>query len=194
MTRVLLDLTTAFVWRGRKAVGIVRTERELGIRLLDDESLCLLPFIFQAGKMRAVDRGFARLLLTEDEDEGAWTTAEAAVPPPQAERSSLAALIRPAGATARFVARNVLRAVPDHVRPDAKLSLLHMREAARRLVYGLPPAPPPPPPPPRARPEPDLSLVVNPRRDDTIWTCGLGWEHFDWSPIAAVKARVGFRI
>ncbi len=184
-TRVLLDLTTAYVWRGQKAVGIVRTEREIGLRLLDDRSLSILPFIFHGGSMRAVDLAFARLLLTEGD------APSEVVPPPAAGRSMLARFIRPAAMTARFLTRTGLRAVPDRARPEAKLSLLHLREAARRLVYGVPPATVPPAP---ARVLPDLSLGVHPRPSDVIWTCGLGWEHFDWSPIAAAKARSGFRI
>ena len=192
--RILLDLTTAYVWRGRRAVGIVRTEREIGLRLLDDASLCILPFLFQGGTMRAMEVDFARLLLTEGEVPA---DVEETTPPstPPADRSNLARLIRPAATTARFLARTALRAVPDRARPEATLSLLHLREAARRLLYGAPPSPPAPPPAPAA-PEvtPDLSLKIHPRSNDVVWTCGLGWEHFDWSPMAALKARVGFRI
>ncbi len=184
-TRVLLDLTTAYAWRGRKAVGIVRTEREISLRLLDDPTLSLLPFIFHGGSMRAVDPGFARLLLTEGESPSDGDLPAAASP------STLARIIRPAAMTARLLARTTLRALPDRVRPDAKMSLLHLREAGRRLVYG---APPPPAPPASGPVAPDFSLAVHPRPNDVIWTCGLGWEHFDWSPIAAAKARVGFRI
>src|SRR5439155_8055187 len=87
--RILLDLTTAYVWRGRRAVGIVRTEREIGLRLLDDPSLCVLPFIFHGGTMRAIEVDFARFLLTESERPGG---VDEATPPPAA-RSALARLI-----------------------------------------------------------------------------------------------------
>src|SRR5205807_1619513 len=97
-----------------------------GLRLLNDRSLCILPFIFDGGRMRAVDLAFARLLLTEGD-----ASSEVA-PPPAADRSILARLIRPAVMTARFLARAGLRAVPDRTRPEAQLSLLHLREAARR--------------------------------------------------------------
>ena len=115
-TRVLLDLTTAYVWRGQKAVGIVRTEREIGLRLLDDRSLSILPFIFHGGSMRAVDLAFARLLLTEGD------APSEVVPPPAAGRSMLARLIRPAAMTARFLTRTGLRAVPDRALTTATLA------------------------------------------------------------------------
>src|SRR5437870_697224 len=96
-TRILLDLTTAYAWRGEKAVGIVRTEREVCLRLLEDRSLCILPFIFHGGSMRAVDVEFAHRLLTENE---ASPGAVQVGPPPASSPSTVARLIRPVGATA----------------------------------------------------------------------------------------------
>jgi FkbM family methyltransferase len=63
--RVLLDLSTSLAWRGVHAVGIVRTERELGIRLLGDPELAVLPVVFHGSALRLLDRDFARGILTE---------------------------------------------------------------------------------------------------------------------------------
>jgi glycosyltransferase involved in cell wall biosynthesis len=40
----------------------------------------------------------------------------------------------------------------------------------------------------------DLSLVVHPQAGDVLFSCGLGWSDFDWSPIVHLKARGQLRV
>ena len=100
--RVLLDLTTAWNWRGRRAVGIIRAEREIALRLLHDASLKVLPFVFHSGRMRAVDQVFAESILTENVP----STAVSSFSEPRNERTpgsrdaARAALVAPFGSAA----------------------------------------------------------------------------------------------
>ncbi len=50
--RILFDISTSLAWRGAHAVGIVRTERELAARLLDDPDLAVLPVVFHDYALR----------------------------------------------------------------------------------------------------------------------------------------------
>ncbi len=190
--RILLDLTTAYSWRGRKAVGIIRTEREIARRLLADDTLEVLPFLFHGGQLRALDLSFACAMLAEPDA----SSIEPALPPVAPAPSTKARLIHPLAVALRWATRNALRAVPRVARPEAALSLVHAREAIRRLLYPAPPAPAPPAPAPPALAleQPDLSLLLHPRRTDVIWTCGLAWDDLDWAPIALLKAQHGFRV
>jgi glycosyltransferase involved in cell wall biosynthesis len=189
--RILLDLTTAYSWRGRKAVGIIRTEREIARRLLGDATLEVLPFLFHGGQLRALELSFARAMLAEPDAPVLEPVAPPAVEPPPSRR---ARLIRPFAVAAKWATRHALQAVPSAARPEVALSLIHAREAVRRLIY--PPVPPPAAPAPLvvALALPDLSLVLHPRRTDVIWTCGLAWDDLDWAPIALLKAQHGFRV
>ena len=51
----LFDVSTSLAWRGAHAVGIVRTERELVARLLDDPDLAVLPVVFHGGTLRVLE-------------------------------------------------------------------------------------------------------------------------------------------
>lgn len=52
--RILFDLSTSFQWRGRPAVGVIRTERELARRLLCNPDIECLPVILVDGVFRAL--------------------------------------------------------------------------------------------------------------------------------------------
>jgi glycosyltransferase involved in cell wall biosynthesis len=170
-------LTTSTAWRGR-AVGIIRAEREIALRLLRDTSLAVLPIIFHNGRLRAVDPTFAQKMILEDTARS--PDAEKAAL--EVSRPNLRRVIRPFVAFARRGVRIGLRGVPVRARSEVTLSLKHMREALRRLIY---------PPPPS---QPDVSLVVHPREGDVLFTCGVGWDRLDWSAIAALRERYHFRV
>lgn len=217
--RLLLDLTTAYIWRGRRAVGIIRTEREIAIRLLRDPSLTVLPFIFHGGKLRALDPGFALSMLTESPPltssfpEGVSPVASTidvnrgrhgiAVPPVRVR------FRRSVTSAARACARAILRRLPERARDDVALSMVHFRSAVRQMVYsraGGAAGPPPPSDavmryspstlglPPAGPVQPDLSLVVHPRSGDILFTCGLGWSDFDWELIANLRESQQIRV
>jgi glycosyltransferase involved in cell wall biosynthesis len=199
--RVLLDLTTARNWRGRKAVGIIRTEREIALRLLRDPSLTVLPFVFHDGRMHAVDPAFAQSMLTDCATPVATEDQAGTDARPQPPGSGLASLIRPFAAQARLCVRAALRSMPERAREDVALALIHLRAAVRHLIYQPRSAAPQPSMPAAVtsgrsdRPlHPDLSLVIHPRPGDVLFTCGLGWNDFDWSLIATLKARRRLRV
>lgn len=199
--RVLLDLTTARNWRGRKAVGIIRTEREIALRLLRDPSLTVLPFVFHDGRMHAVDPAFAQSMLTDCATPVATEDQAGTDARPQPPGSGLASIIRPFAAQARLCVRAALRSMPERAREDVALALIHLRAAVRHLIYQPRSAAPQPSMPAAVtsgrsdRPlHPDLSLVIHPRPGDVLFTCGLGWNDFDWSLIATLKARRRLRV
>ncbi len=120
-------------------------------------------------------------------------------------RPILARILRPFTALARLCVRVALRGVPARAREDVALSLIHLRAAVRHLIDPAPgqaPRPPAPAPTPAAPASvrsvspvhPDLSLIIHPSPGDVLFTCGLGWSDFDWSPIAVLKARGQLRI
>jgi len=197
--RVLLDLTTAWIWRGKEAVGIIRTEREIALHLLRDPLLTVLPFVFRDGRLRAVDPAFAQSMLTE-RTPAAPTAAPATSTPRAPPRSTFARIVAPFAGLARLCVRVALRGVPEGAREDVSLSLIHLRAAVRRLIYPVRAAPPKPPASTVASASlgvavnPDLSLIVHPRLGDVLFTCGLGWSDFEWSPISSLKARRQLRV
>lgn len=199
--RVLLDLTTAWNWRGRKPVGIIRTERELALRLMRDPSLTVLPFLFHGGRLHVVDPAFAQNMLIERSPPVEAQAQAASTAPLPAPRSTLARIVGPFAALARLCARVALRAVPERARQDVSLSLIYSRAAVRCLIYPTPAAAPPPSAPAAVSrvgsegpPQPDLSLVIHPRPGDVLFTCGLGWEDFECSPVAVLKALRQLRV
>ena len=122
--RVLLDLTTAWNWRGRKPVGIIRTERELALRLMRDPSLTVLPFLFHGGRLHVVDPAFAQNMLIERSppvEAQAQAASTAPLPAPRSNSRAYRWAFRCAGtslrtrrAARRARARQARRlAVPD---------------------------------------------------------------------------------
>ena len=185
--RILIDLTTSLALRGQKPVGIVRTEREIAIRLLSDRSLCTLPFVFRDGEFRALDPAFARRMLRE---------APSAVPtsPQSARGTGRGNTLRKMTSGVRAVARVGLRAVPGRGREELRLSLIHMRQAIRNLVYGAPHALPFSARGHALQEAPDLSVVIHPGSADVMFTCGLGWDHCPWAEVARLKRETGMRV
>ena len=60
--RIFIDVGTSLAWRDRPAVGIVRAEREILARLLDDPNLAVIPVVIHDGTFRAIDPQLARSL------------------------------------------------------------------------------------------------------------------------------------
>ncbi len=206
--RIFVDVSTSLAWRGRHAVGIVRVEREITLRLLDAPDLAVVPVVFHHGSFRAIDPDAARLLALPaepgvaaplDVPDGGIGPAPAAVP-----RTGLRRLLRPIGSLARATARALLRCAPPSVREDWRQALLRGRQAVRNLVYGrgadasLPIGPPPLDglaAGAAASEQPvDFSLVVHPGPDDLLFLCGLAWDVIDWQVVEALRAECGLRV
>ena len=200
--RLLMDLSTSLAWRGQHAVGIVRTEREIAVRLLDSHDLCVVPVVYHDGHFRAIDPDFARDLISAV--VGGDTKPAGAISPTDAEmhRPWLAWAVGPAAAFARLAARSILAAVPRASREEVRLSLIYARQAVRHLMYrrgetaagadatehavtGAPLA---------DGAEPDLSLIVHPEPTDVLFLGGLGWDVTDWRRLSSLRAATGVRV
>lgn len=183
--RLFFDLSTSVSWRGRPAVGIVRTERELFRNLIDRPDLCVLPVLYHDGEFRALDPDVARALVdpgptSRDAPAPASAGIGRALPARLAMR--LAMRLAP---VARAAARRLLDRLPPSARRDARLALLHARRAIRALAHGQ--AGPP-------VSDIDVSLVVHPTAADTLFLGGLNWDVVNWSRIAALRASTGLRV
>lgn len=209
--RLLLDLSTSLAWQGKLAVGIVRTEREIAIRLLDSPTLCVIPVVYRDHSLRALEPDFARSLVApvaaganvsvSQHDTASGESAPGTgrnTADPGRNRTRLARVIRPVAALGRLAARRLVGVVPERSREEFRLSLIYARQALRQLVY--PPVDLPVPQPAAAnarsaqRCDPDLSLVVHPQPTDILFLCGLGWDVIDWRRLSALRAASGMRI
>lgn len=203
-TRILLDLSTSLQWRGKHAVGIVRTEREIAIRLLNDPTIDVVPVVFHHSSLRALDPQFACELVSPTLATVQPSSVISAVEPPsnspllQSMRQKLLrATIRALARGARALAKRVVRLAPSAAGGELEQSLIHGRQALRNLFY---------------RPSPgsivpandaelaaaqapiDLSLIVHPCKDDVLFIGGLGWDVVDCAALALIKARTEFKI
>ena len=195
-------------------MGIVRTERELAARLLDDPEVTVLPVVFRGGTLRVLDPDFARRIVTagtaepqrrRTEAELPSVAAAAATTPPDVKpfrARMIAGMARPLRACVRVG----LRAVPESSRDEARLMLIDARQAIRNRIYPSQPlvapqnpvveAKPEPHPVVEAKPEPppDLSLVVYPNENDVLFCAGLGWDVIDWGLIETLRQACNLRI
>jgi FkbM family methyltransferase len=208
--RVLLDLSTSLAWRGRHAVGIVRTEREVAVRLLDRSAMSILPVIFRDGALRALEPDIARAIVAPISATLAKPASEERAPPPHsiqppaAKKSLLTRVIAPIAYVLRVVVRLTLNAVPVASREEVRLALIHARQAVRNLIYkqhlivaANPEAPETPLDPNLIGPTElplDLSLIVHPKNNDVLLCCGLGWDVMDWGLIEALRGQWGLRL
>ncbi len=189
--RIFFDLSTSFSWRGRPAVGIVRTERELFRHLIDRADLCVLPVLYHDGEFRALDPELARSLVDPGPHRHLAARHEAPAAASGGGRALAARLLRrlatQLGPFARGAARRLLERLPPPARGDARLALLHARRALQALAYGRAGAGP-------SVSDVDVSLVVHPTAADILFLGGLNWDMVDWSRIAVLRARTGLRV
>ncbi|WP_156936655.1 glycosyltransferase family 1 protein [Chelativorans sp. J32] len=189
--RILLDLSTSLQWRGKHAVGIVRTEREIAKRLLVDPDLDVLPVIFNAGRFLALDPVLAEELITVDDRTEPQAIPEVVPKPLQKNRT--VSPLRLLGAAARFIARTLVELVPAGGREDFRLALVHLREVVRKILYGSPKSDDPQAAPVAERPI-DLRFVVDPSDNDVLFLGGLGWDVIDCRSVAAIKRQSGMKV
>ena len=207
--RVLLDVSTSLAWRGAHAVGIVRTERELAARLLDDPEFKVLPVVFHNGTLRMLEPDLARSIVTEGTTDLRNRRREAELPPaafaapqPDARPPLRTRMIGRVARPLRASVRVGLRAVPLSSRDEVRLKLIHARQAIRNRIYA-----------PQAfvapqtsvvpqnfvvaaepKPLPDLSLVVYPDETDVLFCAGLGWDVIDWDLIGTLRQACNLRM
>lgn len=202
--RVLIDLTTSWHWKGKHAVGILRTEREIARRLMDNAAIHTLPVVFHDNAFRALSEGYARsLLATPDESKPAQASARQGADAASRETAPpthlLGRLMRPFARAARKTVRWGIKRLPAAVAEELRPALIHARQAFRYLVY-----PPLPVTTPRlgsghkaerkTEEVLDLSLVVHPNASDVLFICGLSWDVLNWPIIAEMRQDTGLRI
>ena len=196
--RLLLDLSTSLAWQGRHAVGIVRAEREIAVRLLDCPELAVVPVVYHEGQLRALEPAFALGLVTNGpQAEQARNALPASASAPAASRSGLARILAPVAVAARWTARALVNLIPQRAREEFRLSLIHARQTVRLLLYGRGRPAEAPSPAVAAAVEaagPDLRLVVHPRGTDILFLGGLGWDVIDWRRLSSLRAETGMAI
>jgi glycosyltransferase involved in cell wall biosynthesis len=208
--RLLLDLSTSLAWSGRHAVGIVRTERELAVRLLDDPDLCVIPVVYHNNALRALEPEFARGLVSPEPALPVVPASNGIKPKPRFNiaaskvgRLRLPSVIRPMARLARMAARGFIGFVPRRSREEARLSLIHARQAFRQLAYGhdsFRPSLTPAASEEQNRriaidqEEPNLHIVVYPQSTDILFLCGLGWDVIDWRRLSSLRQESGLRV
>ncbi|NTF54430.1 glycosyltransferase family 4 protein [Agrobacterium rhizogenes] len=199
--RILMDLSTSLQWRGKHAVGIVRTEREIARRLLLDDDVDVVPVAFHAGRFFAIDPEQAMRLVSPSSSTAAIQSAPPVVgglkaPVPFRLR---ARVLRPAGAFARFCARGIIGAMPTSVADEVRLAMIHGRQAARNFLYPEPKAAEVDRTVARKIDMPsdapiDLRFVVHPTDRDVLFLGGLGWDVIDCRNVAAIKRQTGMKV
>ena len=204
--RILLDLSTSLQWRGKHAVGILRTEREIAIRLLDNPAIDVVPVVFHDSSLRALDPEFARELVSPvlAAVQPARIAAAAGVEPPSSppllrsmRQKLMIAATRAIVRGARALAKRVVRLVPRAAGVELEQSLIHGRQALRNIFYRPASADMVPPNNTASggKHAPiDLSLIVHPGKDDVLFIGGLGWDVVNCAALALIKARTGFKI
>lgn len=198
--RILLDLSTSFQWRGQHAVGIVRTEREIARRLLNDETLDVLAVVMHDGVFYAIDPSQALSLIdVVPTKSGAMPEGTGSAPgegrPPK--RSISKRVLLSFGAVARAFGRFAIRCTPEIAREPMRQILLNVRELLRALAYGGR-ALAAPSIPGASKPEDpyriDLNFVVHPRPSDFLLIGGLGWDVINCQRLALIKKKSGMRV
>src|SRR5260221_579956 len=213
-TRILVDVSGHFSPTGPPRNAIMRIERELARRLLDDPSLSTLPILFgPAGVIFAMDRQHALDVLNHrvqrpqlQQIHAVEPVTEAATAPPYSfQRRAL----RSGLGIATVAGRRVISRAPEHARSDIRQSLLHARNALVAMMHAprshqvqeLAPPPAQPQPAPVASAidsapakRPALSTVVHPSRRDIVWTCGPAVESVPLRQLAEAKRASHFRL
>lgn len=201
--RILFDLSTSLQWRGRNAVGIVRTERELAMRLLGDTEVDVVPVVFHEKTLRALEPGFATELVAPIEsavrqnlslqDGGRSRAGRGAT---RALRLLVGRIFRGAARIARFFARLALKVCPSLIREEMRQCLILIRQALKKLLFRILSCVVSAPPEISEILEQklDLSLVVRPLPGDVLFIVGLGWNVLDCAALSHLKRTSGMAI
>lgn len=190
-SRLLFDLSTSLAWRGKHAVGIVRTEREIAIRLLDDPELCVIPVVYHDHAFRALELEFARSLVGL-----VPVSSDLTLPKPKKRIRSdtrpihqkvTEAITQPLLRLVHAIARKLVMSAPVRSREEVRQSLLHARQAFRQFSAGGAPV--------LYSPETkNMGIVVHPQETDVLFLCGLGWDVIDWRHLSSLRLTSGLRI
>jgi glycosyltransferase involved in cell wall biosynthesis len=210
MPRLFVDVTTSLMLAGEPPIGISRVEGEIARRLLRSSDLHPIPVVFRKdGLLLALaPEQVARIFLSRHvgseeirlrtPDISAAAAEAPAEPPPRQSPAPRSKLLR-------RVARACLARMPDAVREDVRIILIHARQIARTLFYGRrgsavrprrDSAPAHPTYIPAVRDEilPTLRIVVHPRPGDVLWTAGLYSNFVPLRTIGEMRARTGLRV
>ena len=131
--RILFDITTSMAWRGKRAVGIVRTERELARRLIGAQDLSVVPVIYYDDAFRAVDLECAyKLIGSSDPGEDPTTDADVTYARGmfhgnETSRNLFAIVGRYAKSYARVLARRSWSALPGRLRERMRPAVVRLR-------------------------------------------------------------------
>lgn len=162
--RILLDLTTSYRWKGRNAVGIIRTEREIAVRLLMDGILDVVPVLFYDKGFRAISREDAFRLV------GSPPAEVAPVFSPVVHNKTIKR-------TLHHIIKNILPASLvgklKKIRGTKKKPSENPRISSEVLGFSIP---------------------LEPRYGDLLFLSGLGWETFEYGMLSAVKNKFAVRI
>ena len=192
--RILMDLTTSYLWRGKNAVGIVRTEREIAVRLLNDASLDVLPVIFWGGNLCAIDPEEALKLVSITVPIVSKVSPVSDNKPVGRRRFARNySILNFAKRLTRKLARSFVDVVPRRAREDVRTSLIHAYRAMHSMKNRTPAAPG------QGLPSDsdfnlDFSFVVHPDNDDILFIGGLGWDVIDCRRIGILQAQSGMKI
>jgi len=216
--RLLLDLSTSLAWRGEHAIGIVRVQREIATRLLDDPELCVIPVIYHDDAFRALELEFARRLVAPvpassevpTSSEVPASSEAAASAPSRAighdaqpvHRKVARTFMQPVARLVRLITRGLISVVPRRSREEVRLTLIHARQALRQFAYrGVPVLSSL-----EAQNQtivypqsiiaiyPQTNIVVYPQSTDVLFLCGLGWDVIDWRSLSLLRLASGLRI
>lgn len=207
-SRILLDLTTSFTWRGKNAVGIVRTEREIAYHLLNDNSLDVIPTIFSNGNIYAISKEEAIRLVTIVKPQiSAKKISDEEIPTPviaQSKKTRAKAFLRRAAIT---ILNKFLSALPNAARDSAKESVRHGYIAFRQTLKSI--FKPEHNTLPQTHQQPtvdtsnvpseddlsvDLSFRVYPDSKDIFLMLGLGWDVINCRHLGTIKSATGMKI
>lgn len=200
--RILFDLSTSLQWRGQHAVGIVRTERELAVRLLNDPELDIVPVIFHDKNLRAIDLDSAMELVSPPRQTDKKTTTPDGMKPGIKDHITRflkrfsKKIIRLGARVARFFVRLILKITPVSIHSEIRQCFSLFAQAMRKLIYknnflgnniaaqghvG-------------ENTTLDLNLVVHPSPDDILFLVGLGWDVIDCASLFSIKQNSGMTV
>jgi|GEM_PF-6637823 glycosyltransferase involved in cell wall biosynthesis len=162
--RILLDLTTSYKWKGKNAVGIVRTEREIAVRLLKNEVLSVVPVLFYDREFRTISREHALRLVGS--------------PPVE-----VAPAVNPGGHN-ETSKRILYRIIKGFLPASVVDKLRELRDSGKNIGedHKTPPE------------VLGFSRPLEPRYGDLLFISGLGWETFEYGILSAVKKTSELRI
>ena len=222
LPRVYLDLSTSLTLFGDMAGGILRTEREIAHRLLANPKIDAVPIVISSGRIFALERTDA-LLIVGEPSRRALPAAEnhelsARLAPPNMDEAPAADLVqapppiplpRPmlVRAALRMGVRKAIDAMPEAIREDVRLALIHSREAVRKMLrprHAVPDAALAAPVAPAHLAARDEMLLARgaihdraieigwPDSSEVLWTCGHYSEIVSLRTIAEARRRFGF--